>query len=112
MSRPTETALELDVEAAGYTRGEAVHFGSFPGVWEPGRPVAVGELGFDTDEEALARVAELGLPLRKLRVPAGSAPMPERPNHVPAEAAEVVEDGAGEPAPEAQPTEENKEAGS
>jgi hypothetical protein len=78
----SETALELDVDAAGYTRSEGVHFGGFPGVWEPGRPVAVSELGFDTEEEALALVDELELPLRPVQVDAGSARMPERPNHL------------------------------
>lgn len=82
MASKTETALELDVEQAGHTRGEAVAFGGFPGVWEPGRPVAVSELGFDTDADALALVEELELPLRKVKVEAGSAPMPDRPNHV------------------------------
>jgi hypothetical protein len=80
--KSTEAALELDTDAAGYTRGAGVHFAGFPGVWEPGRPVAISELGFASADEALDLVDELGLPLRKVRVPAGSAPMPERPNHV------------------------------
>jgi len=33
----------------------------------PGQPVAVSELGFDTEKEALARVKELGLPLREVQ---------------------------------------------
>lgn len=82
MSKTTEAAFELDADAAGYTHGEAVHFGSFPGVWFVEQPIAVSELGFDSEQEAVDRVAELGLPLRKTRVPVGSAPMPERTNHV------------------------------
>jgi hypothetical protein len=77
-------ALELDTDAAGYTRATGVHFGRFPGVWEPGRPVPVSELGFETDREALELVAELGLPLRQVTVDAHDpdAGMPARPNHV------------------------------
>lgn len=94
-----ETALELDTDAAGYTRSEPVHFGSFPGVWEPGRPIAVSELGFASEEEALAAVADLELPLRQVRVDAGSAPMPERPNHLLSQEAQRVLDMELEPAP-------------
>jgi hypothetical protein len=81
-------ALVLDAEAAGYSGTDAVHFGDFPGVWTPGQPVAVSELGFDTDKDALAAVKTLGLPLREVSVEQGSAPMPERPNHAPFEAVE------------------------
>lgn len=78
----TVTALELDAEAAGYTGGEALHFGGFPGVWSPGQPVAVSELGFESEQDALDRARELELPLREVRVDEGSAPMPARPNHL------------------------------
>lgn len=78
----TEAALELDVDAAGYTRGEGVHFGGFPGIWYPERPVAVSELGLDHDVDVAALVEELGLPLTLVDVPHGSAPMPEQPNRM------------------------------
>lgn len=78
----TSHALELDTEASGYTRSDGVHFGGFPGVWAPGQPVEISELGFDSEDEALARVDELGLPLRQVNVEPGSAPMPARPNHL------------------------------
>jgi hypothetical protein len=81
----SELALELDVEAAGEGRGLEVHFSNFPGVWAPERPIAVTELGFDTVDEALARVDELGLPLRQVDVEAGSAPMPARDNQIASE---------------------------
>jgi hypothetical protein len=95
-------ALVLDAEAAGYSGTDAVHFGDFPGVWAPGQPVAVSELGFDTEKDALARVKELGLPLREVQVDAGSARMPDRPNHAPAEPA-AAEEPAPAPAPEPEP---------
>jgi acyl-coenzyme A thioesterase PaaI-like protein len=80
----TVPALELDTGAAGYTRSTGVHFGGFPGVWEPGRPVPLAELGFETDTEALELVDELGLPLRQVSVDPGddTVGMPARPNHV------------------------------
>jgi hypothetical protein len=78
----TETAFELDAEAAGLSGDEFVHFANFPGMWRPGQPVAAAELGFDSAEEAETRVAELGLPLLVVTVEEGSAPMPARPNHL------------------------------
>jgi hypothetical protein len=78
----SETALELDTEAAGYTRGDPVHFADFPGVWEPGRPIAVSALGFASGDDAIARAKDLNLPLREVTVDVGSAPMPPRPNHL------------------------------
>jgi hypothetical protein len=81
----SEVALELDVEAAGEGRGVEVHFSNFPGVWAPDRPIAVSELGFANVDEALDRVDELGLPLRRLDVEAGSAPMPARDNQIASE---------------------------
>lgn len=74
-------AFELDTAAAGYTGSEPVHFGGFPGVWEPGRPIALTELGFDTEKGARDAVKELGLPLREVAADAAAARMPERPNH-------------------------------
>lgn len=89
-------AFELDVAAAGYTGGEAVHFGGFPGLWVPGRPVALSELGFNAEKDARDTAAALGLPLREVSVDAGSAPMPVRPNH-------ASSDLAPEPEPETVP---------
>jgi hypothetical protein len=62
------------------TGSEAIHFGGFPGQWYPGRPIAVSELGFETKDEALE--AAKGLPLVVKIVPVGSAPTPERENHI------------------------------
>lgn len=78
----TEIALELDTEAAGYTKLEPVHFGGFPGLWAPGIPVAVSELGFESEQAALDQVAELDLPLKQVNVDVGTAPALARPNHV------------------------------
>lgn len=97
MARDKVKALELDTAAAGYSGTDAVHFGDFPGMWAPGHPVAVSELGFDTEKEALAAVKALGLPLREVHVEQGSARMPERLNHAPSEADEP------EPAPVVEP---------
>lgn len=77
----TEAALELDAETAQGV-GVDVHFSNFPGLWQPGRPIAVSALGFDNAGEALAAVADLGLPLKLVDVEHGSAPMPARDNHV------------------------------
>lgn len=80
-------ALELDTAAAGYSGGEAVHFGDFPGMWAPGAPIAVSELGFDTEKEALAAVKTLGLPLREVQADLATTRMPERVNHASSEPA-------------------------
>ena len=93
-------AFELDTEAAGYTGGDGVHFGDFPGVWEPGRPIAVSELGFDTDKQARDLVKELGLPLREVQADLADALMPERPNHASAET--VLEPDKAEAKPAAE----------
>lgn len=47
-------------------------FAGFPGLWSPGVPVAVADLGFESDEQALARVDELGLPLKRAKLKAAS----------------------------------------
>jgi hypothetical protein len=73
-----ETALVLPASAVA--GNEPVHFGGFPGQWYPGRPIAVAALGFETQDEALE--AAKGLPLVVTRVPVGSAPAPERENHL------------------------------
>ena len=78
MAKETETALVLPASAT--IGSEAVHFGGFPGQWYPGRPIAVSALGFETKDEALEAAKDL--PLVVKRVPAGSAPAPERENHV------------------------------
>lgn len=100
MARDKVKALELDTAAAGYSGTDAVHFGDFPGMWAPGHPVAVSELGFDTEKEALAAVKALGLPLREVSVEQGTARMPERPNHAAASEAPVEPEPAAEPAVE------------
>lgn len=74
-------ALELDTAAAGYTGTDPVHFGGFPGMWAPDRPIALAELGFDTERDARDAVKELGLPLREVMADPADARMPERPNH-------------------------------
>ncbi len=81
MAADKQTALVLDDDSVAH--GEPVHFGNFPGLWVVGQPVAVSELGFESEDEALARVEELGLPLKTLTVTAGSSPMPARANHLP-----------------------------
>ena len=78
MARDTETALVLPVSAA--PGSEAIHFGGFPGQWYPGRPIAVSALGFETKDEALEAAKDL--PLVVKIVPIGSAPAPERENHI------------------------------
>lgn len=43
-------------------------FAGFPGLWSQGVPVAVADLGFETDDQAYAAVDELGLPLTQTTV--------------------------------------------
>lgn len=100
-SAKTETAFVLPVEAAGAS-GEPVHFGGFPGVWFPGQPIAVSELGFASVKEARAARSELAGALVEKTVKVGSAPMPQVENHVagapyvpPAGGAEDQHDEAG-----------------
>jgi len=78
MAKATETALVLPVSAT--TGSEAVHFGGFPGQWYPGRPIAVSVLGFETEDEALEAAKDLPLVVKRVKV--GSAPAPERENHI------------------------------
>lgn len=85
----TETALVLPAEAAGGSTAP-VHFPGFPGVFTPEQPIAVGALGFDKVTDARAAVDDTGVPLRETRVEAGSAPLPERENHVPSEAQTIA----------------------
>lgn len=77
----TEAALELDVTTTA-EGGVEVHFSNFPGLWQPGRPIAISDLGFTTTDAAMAAVNISGLPLRLVDVPHGSAPAPARDNHV------------------------------
>lgn len=104
-TQPKVKALVLDADAAGYSGGEAVHFGGFPGVWAPGQPIAITELGFDSERDARDAVKALELPLREVSVDAGSAPMPERSNHHVSEA-----DAATAPTSEAEATAEHEAA--
>jgi hypothetical protein len=78
MAKETETALVLPVSAT--SGSEPIHFGGFPGQWYPGVPIAVSALGFETKDEALEAAKDL--PLVPKRVPFGSAPAPEQPNHI------------------------------
>ena len=78
MAKETETALVLPASAV--VGSEAIHFGGFPGQWYPGRPIAVSALGFETKDEALEAAKDL--PLVVKIVPVGSAPAPERENHI------------------------------
>ena len=101
----TVKALVLDDTVTG--AAEPVHFAGFPGLWVEGRPVAVTELGFESDDVALATVADLGLPLELTSVAPGDGLMPEVPNHVPAGVTPVFVgdelDHVVEPAPPADP---------
>lgn len=93
----TETAFVLPADA--FPGSDApVHFGGFPGIWEPGRPIAVSELGFATVGDARDARKEFAPELDEKSVKVGSAPMPERENHVPAEPAAAVDEGEPEPA--------------
>jgi hypothetical protein len=78
VARDTETALVLPVGAT--VGSEPVHYGGFPGQWYPGRPIAVSALGFETEDEALEAAKDLPLVVTRAKV--GSAPAPERENHV------------------------------
>lgn len=56
---------------AGSGSGEPVNFPGFPGAWTPGVPKAAADLvaagAFESVEEVVARVAELGLPLERAK---------------------------------------------
>jgi hypothetical protein len=85
----SQTALVLTEEAAeeaGLTGGGPFTFaGVFPGVWHVGQPVAVSELGFDDDDEAVDRAEELGLPLSTTTVAEGEGKADRGDNHAPSE---------------------------
>jgi hypothetical protein len=57
-----ETAYVLQEGAVASS--EPQHFGVAPGLWEPGRPVAVSDVGLSAGEMA-DLVKEHGLPLKK-----------------------------------------------
>lgn len=79
----TETAFVLPAEAVAGS-SEPVHFGGgFPGVWYPGQPIAVSELGFPTLAAAREAKKTLAPDLVEKTVKTGSAPMPEIENHIP-----------------------------
>ena len=75
----------------------AVTFPGFPGVWTPGEPIEaqvfVDAGVFASTEEMQDRAAEVGVPLETTTVAAGSAPMPERDNHVSNAAEAAVQAG-------------------
>jgi hypothetical protein len=81
MAESKVTAFVLPTEAVVGT--DAVHFGGFPGIWVPGQPVEVTELGFASLQDARERRDELGLPLKETKVAVGKGAMPERENHAP-----------------------------
>lgn len=69
--------------------------GGFPGVFVPGKPLALSETGFSSEEEAQAALDETGIPLEWTEVEEGEG-LAERDNHalaadqaVEVEAAEV-----------------------
>jgi hypothetical protein len=100
VAKETETALVLPASAV--VGSEAVHYGGFPGQWYPGRPIAVSALGFETEDEALKAAKDL--PLVVKRVPVGSAPAPERENHIGAlpDTNPILDDAPAQSAPAAE----------
>lgn len=91
----SETAFVLPAAAVGGS-SEPVHFGGFPGVWTPGEPIAVSELGFATVKEAREAKNDLAADLVEKTVKAGSAPMPAADNH-------IAESGPPAPLPVTEP---------
>lgn len=75
------SALVLDDPSV--STSELRHFSGFPGLWGLDRPIAISELGFESEDAALARVEELNLPLAKTTVDHGEGLMPKQPNHLP-----------------------------
>ena len=85
-------------------------FPGFPGVWTQGAPIEADvfvHAGIFETVDAVLAAAEL-LPLEQVKVAKGSAPLPERPNHLPnadeaqAEAdAQPDDEAAAEPEPDA-----------
>lgn len=98
----TETAFVLPEDAFPGSAGP-VHFGGgFPGVWYPGKAIAVSELGFDTVAQAREAKKNLAPELVEKTVRVGSAAPLPRENHIPLETApeeaEQIVDEALEPA--------------
>lgn len=58
-----ETAYELKADS-GVTSTDGVHFGGVPGVYRPGEPVAVSDMGL-TPGEAATIVKDQAAPLKK-----------------------------------------------
>jgi hypothetical protein len=77
-------ALVLPAEAV--SSSSPTTFPGFPGVWPPGEPIEAQvfvDAGLFADpDEMVSFASELGLPLETTTVKKGSAPLPERPNHV------------------------------
>lgn len=107
MSGPaTETAFVLPEDAVAGSHGP-VHFGGFPGVWYPGQPIAVAELGFPTGSAAREAKKLYAPDLVEKSVKTGSAQMPPRENHIPATEPATVEEQA-EPVKDEEPLAEGQ----
>lgn len=91
-----------------------VHFPNFPGVWEPGQPIAARELldrldSVETVKELEELISQEGHPLQATTVEAGSAPMPVPASQIPSE--EQVARGQDEPPAKPEPDAEQIPAG-
>jgi hypothetical protein len=80
----TEPAVVFQDDS--HTGTDLVHFGGYPGVFMPGKKVAVTEIEFDDPKDAVDRAKELGLPLEKTTVAVGRGKMVARENHAPSDA--------------------------
>lgn len=56
---------------------ETTTFPGFPGTFTPGEPVALADLGFDSEDEAFALVEELQLPLEPAKAELSTPPATE-----------------------------------
>lgn len=97
MASEKELAFVLPAADVAGSAG-AVCFAGFPGVWAPDVPIAVSELGFESVQDARAARDATASVLRDVKVDTGTAPMPERPNHLPSG---PLENAAPAPAPAA-----------
>ena len=95
MAANTEAGLVLPVDAVSGTFPHT--FPGFPGVFEPGVPVALSALGL-SQKDARALVKELGLPLKEAQVDVADEP--------------PLEDGMAASEPEVSPLAETEEVAS
>lgn len=78
-------SLALVLPEGAVSGSDAVTFPGFPGVWTPGQPIelsAFAAAGIASADELLELAAEMGVPLEEVDVDEGSAPLPERENHL------------------------------